>query len=153
MARQSNLESVVGRLARYDGLRVERSRETLIIMAPEEDGFDIRIDARDDKIKISFESWQREVDDLEIAWNLIAVGLSNGCRLRLEPTPSGGTLRWLEIVLPDGSWRTLPENGVEPNRLNPAVYYRQNGYVRASYSSQAALQRAPREIGAPFQAF
>ena len=150
MARPSYLESVVERLSRYEGLRIQRGKESLIVMAPDEDGFDIRVDARGDKLKISFEGWEREVDDFETAWNLLAVGLSDGCRLRVEPASQGSSQRWLEIVLPDGSWRTLPELGVEPNRFDAAVYYRQNGYVRASYSSQAALRRTPGESGAHF---
>jgi hypothetical protein len=148
MGKPAGLGPVLERLDRYEGLRLQHSKDSLIILAPREEGFDVRIAARNNKYQISFETWQREVDDLETAWNLVAVSLSNGCRLRLEPTSEGGTFGWLEIVLPDGSWRTLPEEGREPNRLNPAVYYRQNSYVRASYRSQATFRRVPQEMGA-----
>jgi hypothetical protein len=141
MARKHSLDPVIGRLSRYSGLRIEQSNTSVVVLAPREDGFDIRLSARDDRFVVAFDSWQRPVDDLETAWNLIAVGLSNGSRLRLEPTEDGRSLCWLEIVLPDGSWRTLPESGIDPNRLNSAVYYRQNSYVRAAYKDHAAFAR------------
>lgn len=142
MGQQKSLELLLGRLSRYDNLRIERAKDSLIVLAPNEYGFDIRVAARDNRFSVTFDTWQRIVEDIDTAWNLIAVGLSNGCRLRQEPSTDGRSLCWLEIVLPDGSWRLLPEEGLTPNRLNSAVYYRQNNYVRALYKDHRAFERA-----------
>ncbi len=141
MGRNSSIEILVDRLSRYSGLRMQQSKDSIVILAPREEGFDIRIAVQKNGLSVTFDAWQRAVDDVDTAWNLIAVGLSNGSRLRLEPAKDGRPMCWLEIVLPDGSWRTLPEAGRSPDRLNSAVYYRQNDYVRASYKDHRAFMR------------
>ena len=140
MARSSDLDPILSRLKRYQNVRLERGQEAVRVPATRSEGFDIGVELLAGTFTVAFESWRREVDDVETAWNLIALGLSTGSRLRIEPLPDGRSACWLEIILPDGSWRTLPELGREPNRLNAAVRYRQNDYVRAAYGSANATR-------------
>ena len=145
MSQSIDLESVLRKLDRYDGLHIEQTTSSFVILAPTEDGFDIRLVAREGSIVVLFDTWQRRVDDLDVAWNLISLGLSDGGRLRLEPTLEGRALCWFEYVLPDGSWQALREPDRDPNRFNAGVYHRQNHYTRAFYRAQAGFKRASAE--------
>ena len=146
MVESTALKAVSERLHQYDGLRVERSSTSVIVLAETEDEFDIRIVAEGDLLMVQKGEWRRTFSDLESAWSIVSVGLSTGSRLGVEPDQFGRAGCWLEILLPDGSWRTLPEPGFEPDRSNSSVYYRQNNYLRASYFDQAAFRSIDSQI-------
>jgi hypothetical protein len=130
MVHAERLDTVVQRIGRYASVRPTREPGAVRVRGSGENGYDIALSQTDQGLRLELGGWSRTLPDLESAWNILALAITNRCRLRIEYGRSG-ILRWVELLMPDGSWRTLPEPNIEPDRLNPNVRYRANTFSPA----------------------
>jgi len=128
-------------MARYGDVRPLRDAASIRVRGTGENGFDIAITCTEQGLLVELGAWARTLSDIESAWNLIALAVTGRCRLRIEHGRTG-VKRWIELLMPDGSWHTLAEPGIEPDRLNPNVRYRMNDVVRSRVPQPVELAAA-----------
>jgi hypothetical protein len=119
------------RLTTYPQLRFRESANEIVVLVPEEKGFDVGLTYTGSEYVVSWDEWHDHFADRDEALEWFARGLADEFRLRLEYR---GKRPWRFVVeqKTDSAWHPVRETGsiFFPFWLKRRIEYRQNHIIR-----------------------
>src|SRR5262245_43687676 len=105
------IDEIRDRLSKFPDLKVKSNSDSISISPSSPDGFVIEFSVNPGgRYTVAFEGWHEDFDDKTEALNVLALGLSNECRLK-EYMRGNFAYKWTVEVLEDGLWTEQTTTG------------------------------------------
>jgi hypothetical protein len=131
--RQSAIETIGDRLTKYPQVRFTRTDDSIVVIPWDESGFEVALIAHGGGYTVAFDGWHETFEHEENALDCFVLGLSSGCRLRVEVR---GTFRckWVLEYEAHGEWHEDSTVGLilYPFWRRPETIYLQNHLIPAA---------------------
>ncbi len=113
-------------------MRYESDGSSITVFANSDNGFDVNLTIDGgNSYMVSFEAWHEETESEDEAVNLLALGLSNECRLK-EYRRGKYSYKWTMELFEEGQWAEYSTTGLLlfPFWRKRSVRYLQNDLVK-----------------------